>query len=63
MAQWRMAGEYIKNCSCGFGRPCDFWAPPTHHYCQGMCAMRVRSGHFDKTRLDGYGGLRLLRAV
>jgi hypothetical protein len=53
MADWRMAGEYVKNCSCAPGCPCDFWAPPTRHKCEGMCAMRVREGHFGDTRLDG----------
>jgi hypothetical protein len=51
--EWMMKGEYVKNCSCAYGCPCDFWAPPTHHYCQGMCAMRITKGHFGKTPLDG----------
>jgi hypothetical protein len=53
MPDWRMKGEYVKNCSCAAGCPCDFWAAPTHHYCTGMLGMRVNEGHFDKTRLDG----------
>ena len=52
-SEWRMKGEYIKNCNCAPGCPCDFWAPPTHHKCEGMCAMRIREGHFDGTKLDG----------
>lgn len=51
--EWRMVGDYVKNCNCAPGCPCDFWAPPTHHTCEGMCAMRIREGAFDTTRLDG----------
>lgn len=51
--EWMMRGEYIKNCSCAPGCPCDFWAPPTHHHCEGMAAMRVRKGHYGATKLDG----------
>lgn len=53
MTEWRMKGEYIKNCNCAFGCPCDFWAPPTHHKCEGMSAMRIAEGHFGATNLDG----------
>jgi hypothetical protein len=49
---WMMRGEYVKNCNCAPGCPCDFWAAPTHHECTGMFAMRIRQGHFEKTRLD-----------
>lgn len=52
-AEWMMKGEYLKNCNCAPGCPCDFWASPTHHKCEGMSAMRVREGHFGSTRLDG----------
>ena len=51
--EWMMRGEYIKNCNCAPGCPCDFWAPPTHHECTGMAAMHVRRGHFGSVKLDG----------
>jgi hypothetical protein len=50
---WRLAGEWIKNCSCAFGCPCDFNAPPTRGYCKGFLGMRIRDGHFGEVRLDG----------
>lgn len=52
-AAWRMKGEYFKNCNCAAGCPCDFWAPPTHHTCEGMCAMRIAEGNFGSVNLDG----------
>lgn len=51
--EWMMRGEYVKNCNCAPGCPCDFWAPPTRHECTGMRAMRIRQGHFGPTNLDG----------
>lgn len=50
---WRLEGDWIKNCNCAFGCPCDFQAPPTQGECQGFLGMRINSGHFGETRLDG----------
>ncbi|MBD0275794.1 MAG: DUF1326 domain-containing protein, partial [Acetobacteraceae bacterium] len=37
---WRLQGDWIKNCNCAFGCPCDFNARPTHGNCQGLFGMR-----------------------
>lgn len=50
---WRLEGEWMKNCNCAFGCPCDFNAPPTEGYCKGLVAMRIAKGHFEGTKLDG----------
>ncbi|KAB2850724.1 MAG: DUF1326 domain-containing protein [Hyphomicrobiaceae bacterium] len=50
---WRLEGEWIKNCNCAFGCPCDFNAPPTQGVCKGLVAMRISKGHFENTSLDG----------
>jgi hypothetical protein len=52
-SDWRLEGEWIKNCNCAFGCPCDFNALPTEGYCKGMVGMRITKGHFEKTKLDG----------
>jgi len=52
-ADWRLEGEWIKNCTCAFGCPCDFNARPTHGSCQGLAGMRITKGHFGTTNLDG----------
>lgn len=52
-SDWRLEGEWMKNCNCAFGCPCDFNAPPTQGYCKGLFAMRITKGHFEGTRLDG----------
>lgn len=50
---WRLEGQWMKNCNCAFGCPCDFNAPPTEGYCKGLVAMRIAKGHFEETKLDG----------
>lgn len=50
---WRLKGNYLKNCNCDPGCPCDFWADPTHTKCEGMMAMEVQDGHFGETPLRG----------
>jgi hypothetical protein len=52
-SDWRLEGEWIKNCTCAFGCPCDFNALPTQGYCKGTVGMRITKGHFEKTKLDG----------
>jgi hypothetical protein len=53
LADWRLEGEWIKNCNCAFGCPCDFNARPSNGYCKGLVAMHIKKGHFNKTKLDG----------
>lgn len=50
---WRLEGDWIKDCNCAFGCPCDFNARPTYGTCKGLLGMRIRQGHFGSVRLDG----------
>lgn len=52
-ADWRLEGEWLKNCTCDYGCPCDFNARPTQGHCMGFLGMRITKGHFDSTNLDG----------
>jgi hypothetical protein len=52
-ANWRLEGEWIKNCTCAYGCPCDFNARPTRGNCEGLAGMRITKGHFNSTSLDG----------
>lgn len=52
-ADWRLEGEWIKNCNCAYGCPCDFNARPTQGECKGLLGMRITKGHVGDTRLDG----------
>jgi hypothetical protein len=53
MSNWKIKGEWIKNCNCAFGCPCDFNAPPTQGNCQGVVGMNILEGHYGDVRLDG----------
>lgn len=52
-ADWRLEGEWLKNCICAWGCPCDFNARPTHGECKGFLGTHVMRGHFEQTKLDG----------
>jgi hypothetical protein len=52
-SDWRLKGEWIKNCNCAFGCPCDFNARPTHGTCKALAGMHIVKGHFGAVRLDG----------
>lgn len=52
-ADWRLEGEWIKNCNCAYGCPCDFNARPTQGECKGLVGMLITKGHFNDTSLDG----------
>jgi hypothetical protein len=53
LANWRLEGEWIKNCNCAFGCPCDFNARPTNGECKGLVGMHIIKGNFETTSLDG----------
>lgn len=52
-ANWRLEGEWLKNCTCAWGCPCDFNARPTNGDCKGFLGMRITAGHFENIKLDG----------
>ncbi len=51
--EWRLRGDWIKNCNCAFGCPCDFNAPPTYGDCKAIVGMRIEQGWFGDVSLDG----------
>ncbi len=58
--EWRLRGDWIKNCSCAFGCPCDFNARPSYGDCNAIVGMRIAQGRFGDVSLDGLvfvGGL------
>lgn len=52
-AQWRLEGEWLKNCICAYGCPCDFNARPTNGECKGFLGMRITKGNHEQTDLSG----------
>lgn len=51
--EWRLKGDWIKNCNCAFGCPCDFNARPTYGDCNAIVGMRIEQGRFGDVSLDG----------
>lgn len=50
---WRISGTEIAACNCDWGCPCQFNALPSKGNCTGGLCMKIDSGHFGSTRLDG----------
>jgi hypothetical protein len=50
---WMIRTKQIGTCSCDYGCPCEFNAPPTRLPCEGVMAMEITEGYFGKVRLDG----------
>jgi len=50
---WMIRTKQIGACSCDYGCPCEFNAPPTRLPCEGVIAMEIAEGHFGDVKLDG----------
>ncbi len=50
---WMIRTKQIGTCSCDYGCPCEFNAPPTRLPCEGVMALEITEGYFGNVRLDG----------
>lgn len=50
---WHWLADYLQFCNCDYGCPCNFDAPPTMGYCEGMGTWHIRVGNLDDLKLDG----------
>lgn len=53
--KWIIEADYLQACSCDYGCPCEFEAPPTQGFCEGMGAWRINKGTYGSLSLDGLG--------
>jgi hypothetical protein len=53
--KWSFEADYLQACNCDYGCPCEFSAPPTLGYCDGVGAWRIKSGKYGKVKLAGLG--------
>lgn len=53
--KWNIEADYLQAWSCAYGCPCEFEAPPTHGFCEGLGAWQIERGHYRDVRLDGLG--------
>jgi len=51
--KWAMRGTLLGACSCDWGCPCSFDAPPTKGFCDGAYLWHVDKGKFGDVSLDG----------
>ena len=50
---WRIDGTYLLACNCDYGCPCNFQAPPTEGWCEGVIGFTIDSGTYGAVPLDG----------
>lgn len=51
--QCHIKGSIIGACSCDWGCPCSFNAPPTYGFCQGGYTWQIDDGQYGGVSLDG----------
>lgn len=51
--KWGVKGDALGACSCDWGCPCNFDAPPTQGWCHGGYAFHINDGRVGDTKLDG----------
>lgn len=55
MKKWFFDADYLQSCNCDYGCPCEFSAPPSPGFCEGLGVWRIDRGEFDGLKLDGTG--------
>ncbi|MBA2271650.1 MAG: DUF1326 domain-containing protein [Chthoniobacterales bacterium] len=55
MKKWYFEADYLQSCNCDYGCPCEFSAPPTMGFCEGMGAWQIERGDYDGVSLNGLG--------
>ena len=63
---WQLKGDVIGACNCDYGCPCEFEAPPTMGFCEGMGIYHINKGKFGDVSLDGLSfafGIPLAQAI
>ena len=53
--KWTIEADFLQACSCDYGCPCEFNAPPTRGFCEGMVSWRINRGRYGAVSLDGLG--------
>lgn len=55
MKKWFFDADYLQACNCDYGCPCEFSAPPSPGFCEGMGVWRIERGEFDGLSLNDTG--------
>jgi hypothetical protein len=51
--KWSFEADFVQACSCDYGCPCEFSAPPTRGFCEGTGAWQIIKGNYGDVPLDG----------
>ncbi len=51
--KWRLEADYFQACSCDYGCPCEFEAPPTEGFCEDVSVWHINRGNLGDVSLDG----------
>jgi hypothetical protein len=54
-SKWNVEADFLQACNCDYGCPCEFSAPPTKGFCEGMGAWKIHRGRYGGVNLDGLG--------
>ena len=52
---WRYRADIMSACSCDWGCPCNFNAPPTRGFCEGGWALKINEGRCGDISINGVG--------
>ena len=53
--KWVIEADFLQACNCNYGCPCEFEAPPTMGFCEGLGVWKINKGHYGKVSLNGLG--------
>lgn len=53
--KWSLEADFFQACNCDYGCPCEFEAPPTYGFCDGMGQWQIINGKYGDVKLDGLG--------
>src|SRR5258705_10729712 len=53
--KWNFEADFLQGCNCDYGCPCEFEAPPSRGFCEGLGAWRIVKGNYGNVSLDGLG--------
>ena len=53
--KWAFEADYLQACNCDYGCPCEFEAPPSRGFCQGMGAWKINHGNYGDVALNSLG--------
>jgi hypothetical protein len=53
MVTWSIEADYLQACNCDYGCPCEFQAPPSRGFCEGIGVWKILKGKYGRVSLDG----------